>query len=218
MASEATADLVRILLEDSARIQTEDAAFKRRHHEREQRKGSHADAPLYTVDDVFDAISHISPVQYGEPVQVGAFTATFADAGHILGSATLRIEFNDKSIVLSGDLGRIAGPLLHDPEPYADADYVVIESTYGDRKHQASENAFDAIADAINDTVKRRGNILIPSFAVERAQDLLYMLKTMVTSGRIPHLVFFVDSPMATDVTKSSSATPNSWTRSSQTF
>ena len=200
--TEATADLVRILLEDSARIQTEDAAFKKRRHQKERRKSGHPEVPLYTVDDAFDAISQLSTVQYGEAVQVGAFTATFADAGHILGSATLRIEFNDRSIVFSGDLGRVAGPLLHDPAPYADADYVVIESTYGDREHQATENAAEVIAKTINETVKHRGNVLIPSFAVERAQDLLYMLRAMVYSKKIPHLVFFVDSPMATDVTK----------------
>lgn len=200
--TEATADLVRILLEDSARIQTEDAAFKRRRHQREQREGAHADVPLYTVDDAFNAVNQLSPVQYGENVQIGEFSATFADAGHILGSATLRVEVNGKSIVFSGDLGRMADTLLHDPEPYDEADYVVIESTYGDRKHQLPENAFDAIAKSINETVKRRGNVLIPSFAVERAQNLLYMLRTMVQSRLIPHLVFFVDSPMATDVTK----------------
>lgn len=200
--TEATADLVSILLEDSARIQTEDAAFKKRRHQRERRKGQHPEIPLYTVDDAFNAISQLSPVTYGDTVRIGAFAATFADAGHILGSATLKIEFNDRSIVFSGDLGRVAGPLLHDPHPYAHADYVVIESTYGDREHGKTENAADVIARTINETVKNRGNVLIPSFAVERAQDLLYMLRGMVESKRIPHLVFFVDSPMATDVTK----------------
>jgi metallo-beta-lactamase family protein len=198
----ATADLVQILLEDSARIQTEDAAFKKRRHQRENRKGKFPEVPLYTVDDAVNAISSLSPVEYGESVQVGAFSASFADAGHILGSATLRVEFDGRSIIFSGDLGRVAGPLLHDPESYAEADYVVIESTYGDRKHGSSETASNVIAETINETVKRHGNVLIPSFAVERAQDLLFMLRGMVEAKQIPHLVFFVDSPMATDVTK----------------
>jgi metallo-beta-lactamase family protein len=204
--TEATADIVAILLEDSARIQTEDAAFKKRRHQKESRKGYRPEVPLYTVDDAVNAISHLTPVAYGERVAIGGFAATFADAGHILGSATVQVGFGQgpeaKTIVFSGDLGRVAGPLLHDPAPYAHADYVVVESTYGDRKHRGQGNAMDAVAEAINATVKRGGNVLIPSFAVERAQDLLVMLKTMVETKRIPHLMFFVDSPMATDVTR----------------
>ena len=201
-STDATAELARILLEDSARIQTEDAATKKRRHEREGRKGPHPEVPLYTVDDAVEAMGHFKPVSYGERVRIGNFDVTFADAGHILGSATVRVEFGGRSIVFSGDLGRTDGALLHDPKPYAQADYVVVESTYGNREHETPRDAAEHIAAVINDTVARRGNVLIPSFAVERAQDLLYKLKTLREEGRIPPLVFFVDSPMATDVTK----------------
>ena len=203
--TDATAEIVKILLEDSARIQNEDAAFKARRHQREKRKGRHPEIALYSVEEAQEAMSQFSPVGYGERVRIGQFEVTFADAGHILGSATVRISYGDdheRSIVFSGDLGRVAGPLLHDPVQYAEADYVVVESTYGDREHETQSDSADRIAKIINDTVKRGGNILIPSFAVERAQDLLDMLRRMVEERRIPRLVFFVDSPMATDVTR----------------
>lgn len=203
--TDATAEIVKIILEDSARIQTEDAAFKKRRHQREKRKGRHPEVALYSVEDALEAMSHFSPVAYGERVRIGQFEVTFADAGHILGSSTIRISFGndgERSIVFSGDLGRVAGPLLHDPTPYEEADYVVVESTYGDREHESPGEAADHIARIISETVKRGGNILIPSFAVERAQDLLDMLRRMVEGRRIPRLVFFVDSPMATDVTR----------------
>ena len=203
----ATAEIAQIILEDSARIQEEDAAFKRRRHQRERRRGPHPEVPLYTVEQARAAIDQLEPIDYGRPVKLGRqVDAVFQNAGHILGSATVKIEFGSgvqrRSVVFSGDLGREAGSLLRDPLTYDQADYVVIESTYGNRSHPPQPDAAEQIARVINDTVDRGGNVLIPSFAVERAQDLLYALKTLLAEKRIPHLLFFVDSPMASDVTQ----------------
>lgn len=199
--TEATAEIARILLEDSARIQEEDVATKKRRHTRQGRQGPHPYVPLYTVDNALDSMSHFHPIKYGDNLRIGDFDITFHDAGHILGSATVHISFGGKSIIFSGDLGRVDGALIHDPVPYDKADYVVVESTYGDRVHEESKDVLGHIAKVINDAVAARGNVLIPSFAVERAQDLIYKLKTLVEEQRIPPLMFFVDSPMATDVT-----------------
>ena len=203
----ATAEVTQIILEDSARIQEEDAAYKRRRHQREHRAGPYPEVPLYNVDDARAAIDQLTPLEYGHVAKLGRqLTASLHDAGHILGSSTARFELgrgeDRRTVVFSGDLGRRDGLLLHDPEAHDQADYVVIESTYGDRTHPPRVDAAPQIARIINETVERGGNVLIPSFAVERAQDLLFMLKTLIAERKIPNLLCFVDSPMATDVTR----------------
>jgi metallo-beta-lactamase family protein len=201
----ATADIATIILADSARIQEEDAAYKKRRHEREGRRGPHPEIPLYTSEDAEAVTDHFSPVAYGESFKVGhEMTAELHDAGHILGAATVQLDLGKRDrrrLVFSGDLGQWDKPLMDDPETYKQADYVVVESTYGDRLHENGSHIEDRLAEVITETTKRGGNIVIPSFAVERAQEVLYYLKRLMASRRIPRLMTFVDSPMATRVT-----------------
>jgi metallo-beta-lactamase family protein len=205
--TQATADIAEVILEDSARIQEEDAAYKKKRHEREGRKGPHPEVPLYTTEDVARAMTHFSPIPYHRKTYVSdSLVFELRDAGHILGSATVRMEAGQKGqkrvIVFSGDMGRAHRPVLLDPERYDRADYVVIESTYGDRLHNHGADIEQQLADVINATVKRGGNVVIPSFAVERAQEVLYHLKRLMDSKRIPRMLTFLDSPMAQDVTR----------------
>jgi metallo-beta-lactamase family protein len=202
----ATSEITRIMLLDSGKIYEEDADFKRRRHERENRKGPYPETPLYTKDDAEAVYYLFSPVKYGQTVQIGdGVEATFYDAGHVLGSSMvrLRIEQNGeaRTILFSGDIGRRNKPLLHDPTLFDEADYVIVESTYGDRLLESPEDAANQLAEVINTTVKRGGKIVIPSFALERSQEILYYLNKFLLEGRIPRLTVFVDSPMAVEVT-----------------
>jgi len=202
-----TSEIAKIILMDSANIQQEDAEFKRKRHQQEGRKGPYPEVPLYTTDDASACFPLLSPVHYGEPVQIGdGVTAAFYDAGHILGSSMIKVIISQngekRSILFSGDVGRWDKPILRDPTLFNEADYVLVESTYGDRLHQNQGTISDELARVINSTVKARGNILIPSFALERSQEVLYYLNQLLIEGRIPPLVVFVDSPMAISVTE----------------
>lgn len=204
--TQATAEIAAIILEDSARIQEEDAAYKKRRHEREGRRGPHPEVALYSLDDVADTLLHFSPVPYRRAMSIGdSLTFELRDAGHILGSATVRMEAGLKGqkrvVVFSGDMGRPNRPVLLNPERYSRADYVIVESTYGDRLHNGATDIETQLEEAINETVGRGGNVVIPSFAVERAQELLYHLKRLMDAKRVPRLLTFLDSPMAQDVT-----------------
>lgn len=201
-----TIDIARVLLMDSARIMHEDAKAKRLRHLREGRRGPRPEVALYTVADVERTLPLFSPVRYGEPVNVAAhISAEFRDAGHILGSATVRMTARDKgrtiSVLFSGDLGRPDRPILHDPDAQPSADCVVMETTYGDRLHPP-QDVEERLARVINETVAAGGNVVIPAFAVERAQELLYHSGRLVSTGRIRPLPVIVDSPMATSVTQ----------------
>jgi metallo-beta-lactamase family protein len=202
----ATSEITRIMLLDSGKIQEEDADFKRRRHEKENRKGPYPEVPLYTRDDAEAVYPLFSPVKYGQTVQVGdGVEATFYDAGHVLGSAMVRLKIEQngeaRTVLFSGDVGRRNKPILNDPTFFEEADYVIVESTYGDRLLESPQDAANQLAEAINSTIKRGGNIVIPSFALERSQELLYYLNQFFLEGRIPRLPVFVDSPMAMDVT-----------------
>jgi metallo-beta-lactamase family protein len=204
--TDATADIVKIMLMDSARIQEEDAAYKKKRHKRSRRKGSHPEVPLYTTEDAKACFPLLSPVRYGESVLIGNdISATFNDAGHVLGSSMILVRVNQdgetRSILFSGDVGRWNKPILRDPTLFEEADYVLVESTYGDRLHEDSETIENQLADAINSTVEGRGNILVPSFALERSQEVLYYLNTLLMERRIPRLLVFLDSPMAVGIT-----------------
>jgi len=202
----ATSEITRIMLLDSGKIQEEDADFKRRRHKKESRKAPYPEIPLYTRDDA-EAVSPLfSPVKYGQNVQIGdGVEATFYDAGHVLGSSMIRLKIEQngeaRTILFSGDIGRRNKPILNDPTLFDEADYVIVESTYGDRLLESPQDAANQLAEAINTTVKRGGNVVIPSFALERSQELLYYLSKFRLEGRIPHLKVFVDSPMAVEVT-----------------
>jgi len=202
----ASADLVQIILKDAGKIQEEDAAYKRKRHKREGRTGPYPVKPLYTAEDVEAALPLLEPVRYNQPVQLNErVAATFHDAGHILGSAmielTVRENGDTRTIIFSGDIGQWDKPIIRDPSLFDRADYVVMESTYGGRNHEATGDIEDQLCDIVNSTVKAGGNIIIPTFAVERAQELMYHLGELVRQDRIPNLLIFLDSPMAVNVT-----------------
>jgi metallo-beta-lactamase family protein len=202
-----TKDMLPIVLLDAARIQEEDAAYKRKRHKREGRKGPYPEIPLYTVKDAERVFPLIQDKEYGEVIRLnGRGKARFHDAGHILGSAIIEVTLQEAgrqdTILISGDIGQWNRPLMQDPTVLEHADYVVVETTYGDREHEDPAGVDKMLSDTINDTVARGGNILIPTFAIERAQELLYHLGRLSRQNRIPFLMTFLDSPMAMDITK----------------
>ena len=203
----ATTEIARIILLDSAHIQQEDAKYKRKRHRRERRKGPLPVVPLYTVADAERCSSLFSPVPYRTPIRLGkAVTAAFHDAGHVFGSSmitlTIRQGRRERTILFSGDVGRKNMPILEDPTVFRHADYVLVESTYGDRLHQSTEDVNDALAEVVNAAQAAGGNIVIPSFALERSQDILYHLNELLIAGRISPLAVFLDSPMAINITR----------------
>jgi metallo-beta-lactamase family protein len=205
--TEATAEIARIILLDSAKLQEEDAEYKRKRHEREGRKGPYPEVPLYTLGDAEATFPHFSPVRYKQPVRIAdGVEAIFCDAGHVLGSSIIKVKVGRdgqaRSILFSGDVGRPNRPIVHDPSYVEEADYVLVESTYGDRVHQGRKDAERTIAEVINSTKKAGGNIIVPSFALERSQEILYFINQLLLDNEIPHLKVFLDSPMASRITK----------------
>ena len=191
-----TAALAAIVLPDSGRLQEEEATYA-------NRKGfsKHSPAlPLYTEADAQAALRRLRPIAFGAPIEVATgVRATFRRAGHILGSAWVRIDLGDHpadSLLFSGDLGRPQHEILLPPEPPDAVATCVVESTYGDRRHDESK-ALESFADAIVRTAERRGAVVIPAFAVDRTEVMLLTLRRLVKAGRIPDLPVYVDSPMA---------------------
>lgn len=202
----ASVDLTDLLLMDSAHIQEEDARYKSKRHRKEGREVPETE-PLYREEDARAAISLLQAVKYHEPTEVlPGVTVRWNDAGHILGSGSLQVvvdrDGRRRTIVFSGDIGVEHRPILKDPEPFTEADVVVCESTYGDRLHEASEFAAEQLAEAVNETIQRGGNLVVPSFAVGRTQTLLYHLRKLMAERRIPEITTFVDSPMAVSATE----------------
>ena len=205
--TDATAEITRIILLDAAKLQVEDAEFKRKRHEREGRKGPYPEEPLYNTADAEACFPLFKSVKYKKPIKIGpGVEAMFCDAGHVLGSSVIRIKItqNDQqnSILFSGDVGRPNRPILHDPVLIQEADYILIESTYGDRIHEETEDIKKKIAEVINSTKKAGGNIIVPSFALERSQEVLYYINELLLADEIPHIMVFLDSPMAAGITK----------------
>jgi len=204
----ATEDIARIILLDSAKLQVEDAKQKQKRHEQEGRKGPHPEIPLYTQIDAERTFPLFSTVAYETPVEIGrGIHASFHDAGHILGSSMIRLSVpgdnkEDRIILFSGDMGRRNTPILRDPTLFKKADYVLVESTYGNRLHKENATIPAELAEAVNTTNNAGGNLVIPSFAVERTQELLYHLHMLLREDKIPHLLVFMDSPMAMRVTE----------------
>ncbi len=198
----ASVDLAALVLEDAAKIQVEDAQFKRRRHEREGRRSPHPYEPLYLPEDARKAMGRFRAVAYDQPLQLADDVAvTWRQAGHILGSAMLEVHAGGKRLLFSGDLGLWDKPLLRDPAPPPPADIVIMESTYGDREHDRTRSIENQLAPIINEAVERGGNVLIPTFAIERAQELLFHLNNLLADNRIPHVMAFLDSPMAVSAT-----------------
>ncbi|MGB2863113.1 MAG: MBL fold metallo-hydrolase, partial [Sedimentisphaerales bacterium] len=203
----ATAEIAQIILLDSAHIQEEDAEYKRKRHKREGRKGSYPVEPLYTTADAEACFPQFSTVKYKKTIEIGAgVEATFCDAGHVLGSSIIKVKVSqdgqDRIVIFSGDIGRPDRPIVQDPSIVEQADYVLIESTYGDRVHEGPEDTKKLIAEVINSTKQAGGNIIVPSFALERSQELLYYINELLLEKAIPQLPVFLDSPMASRITK----------------
>jgi metallo-beta-lactamase family protein len=204
--TEPSAGLIEIMLRDSAEIQVEDIKYKQKRHRKAGKKSPFPYQPLYTPEDVDRVLPLVRPCGYGQPVAVApGVTARFFDAGHILGSAMIQLDVEESGrqtrLVFSGDIGQSDKPIIRDPSFLSAADIVVMESTYGDRNHQRKGDTETQLAEVINETVARGGNVVIPTFAVERAQELIYHLARLVHARSIPQLPVFLDSPMAVDVT-----------------
>ena len=197
-ATKASRDVAELILLDSAWLQEKDAEFA-------NRKGfsKHKPAlPLYRVVDAERTLKRFRTVSWNKPVQLpGDAQLRMRRAGHILGAATVQVDIAGQRIVFSGDLGRYGDKVMHDPEPVTEADYIVIESTYGNRQHDQSDE-LEALAAVIERTVQRGGTVVIPSFAVGRAQSLIYNLWLLRQSGRLKGIPVFLDSPMATSATE----------------
>ena len=193
-----TRDLCEVLLRDSGHLQERDAEFANRHGFSKHRPAK----PLYTVADAEASLERFAPVAFETEHDLsGGVGVRFLQAGHILGSALVRISCAGTSVVFSGDLGRPNSPTMVDPAIVRNADYLIVESTYGDRRHDPAD-AEDRIADIVNRTASRGGTVLIPAFAVGRTQSLLFHLQRLKARKRIPNIPVFLDSPMAIDASE----------------
>ena len=206
-ATDATCDLCRIMLLDSAHIQEFEAKWRNR---KAKRAGTPPFEPLYTIEEATAVMEHFVPCDYMQMVEVDeGIRLRFTDVGHLLGSASLEIWLTEngvtKKLVFSGDIGNINQPIIHDPRYTAQADYVIMESTYGDRYHQVPPDYVAALAEEIQDTLDQGGNLLIPSFAVGRTQEMLYFIREIKERGLVKghdNFPVYVDSPLAIEATK----------------
>lgn len=190
-------DLLRILLPDSGHLQEDEA----RRANRLGYSKHHPALPLYTRADAEASLEQVTGVAFEEPFTVApGITASFTRAGHIVGSACLRLELGGTTLTFTGDVGRPNDPVMKPPALLRPTDYLVIESTYGDRQHPDTE-ALDDLARVVTDTVERRGTLVVPAFAVGRAQHLLFLLAELKAKQRIPPVPVYLDSPMAIDAT-----------------
>ncbi len=198
----ATTDLCGIMLRDAAHIQEQDAAYL---NQKTNRKGMDPVIPLYTLPDVEAAMTRFRGHRYGEEILLtDGLSVTFAEAGHILGAALTvihaRYDGRMNRLAFAVDLGRANLPLIRDPEVLKNVDALVMESTYGDRLHNSALKADDELREVVARTVQRGGKVLIPSFVLERAQEVIYHLAACIESGRLPRIPVYVDSPMASAI------------------
>jgi metallo-beta-lactamase family protein len=198
-ATRATVDLAPIMIADSGRIQESDAEFVNRKRES---RGEEPIEPLYTEADAQRASALFRAVDYNQPFEpVPGVVARFVEAGHILGSAAISLEIEEKGrrirFWFSGDIGRYNLPLLRDPVLPDATDYLLMESTYGDKRHNDPSQAFDEFRDVVRRTLSRDGKVIIPAFAVGRTQELVYNLNMMMTDHDVPRVPVYVDSPLA---------------------
>lgn len=200
----ATADLCRIMLEDAGYLNEKDAVWDNRKRERQ---GKEPVAPLYTQEEARLAHKQFRALEYGKTKKiVPGITLTLLDAGHILGSAIVKLELKDgnqrRVVVFSGDLGHSGAPILRDPEPVREADLVVMESTYGNRQHRPWDATWQEMGEILSHARASRGNVLIPAFAVGRTQELLYVFKQHFQEWGLADWQIFLDSPMAIKATR----------------
>ncbi|MGB5395532.1 MAG: MBL fold metallo-hydrolase [Gammaproteobacteria bacterium] len=199
-----TADLLDIMLKDAAFLQQKDNEWENR---RRARSGKDPIEPLYEIEDVEQVLEQLVPISYGERAEVvTGIELRYRDAGHIIGSAIVEVWINEsgatRKLVFSGDLGNNCSPLLRDPEVVDEADVLMLESTYGDRNHRPQDETLDEFAEILDVAMQKGGNVYIPSFAVGRTQDLLYRLGKFHREGKLKQQKIFLDSPMATSVSK----------------
>jgi len=202
----ATADLLQVMLMDSAHIQEKDAERDKRYAKSRQARGA-VNEPLYTQQDAQDSLTHIRLHDYDREIYPHPqVRCCFRDAGHILGSAIIEIWVGEQDkttkIVFSGDLGQPGRPIIRDPTVIKETDILVIESTYGNRVHKDMTATEEELISALDNTLKQGGNVIVPAFAVGRTQEVLYHLHRLTRDGRLQDLNVFVDSPMATEVTR----------------
>ncbi len=206
MATPATEEIAGLILQDSARIQKRDIRYlqKRAKIERESFDGE----VLYSEKDAADTLKSFLGLPYHRPLWLNEqVKLTFYDAGHILGSAAAVFEIAEAGkeqirIAYSGDLGRKNTPIIKDPEQIPDPDYFILESTYGNRLHEPPEDAGAQLAKVVTETAARGGKVIIPAFAVERTQEILYLMHLLQNEGKIPRIPIYVDSPMAVNATQ----------------
>ncbi len=191
----ATADLCEIMLKDAAHIMAEDA-------ERGHAEGGYPYAPLYDEKDVERAIGRFRVIGYGRSFVQDELAVRFHDAGHIIGSSMLEIEIKGKKLIFSGDIGRQNAPFLRDPYQIKDADWLVMESTYGDRDHEPQDKRGERLFKIVKETAEQGGNIVVPAFAVGRTQEILFELNSYAEAGLLGGLQCFVDSPLAISATE----------------
>ena len=213
---EATIELCRVLLKDSASLAEHDA-------KRRQRHGHAGSEPLYTVDDAMRAVEHMKGMRYGEFLQIlPGITLRLHDAGHILGSAFVEIEVSEgevrRTIVFSGDIGQFGTPIMNDPAAIGHADYVLVESTYGDRLHRSLEETVEEIGGIITKACGDCGNILIPAFAIGRSQELLYLFGQHYQEWDLARWEVYLDSPMAIETSRIYWNHPELWDEESSLF
>jgi len=213
-ATPASIDLLEVLLPDSAHIQEKESEWQLRHRRRGGKVERGVQTPLYTVAEAQTVLKLLKPVRYGETISpAGDVQVRFHDAGHILGSAWLEVTVSGRGsprkLVFSGDLGMYHRPVLRDPEQVIpEADILLVESTYGDRLHRSMPETEEEIVAALGRTHACHGNLIIPSFAVGRTQEILYILADLVRRGRLSPLKVYVDSPMANEATRITLAHP----------
>ncbi|MBN1500394.1 MAG: MBL fold metallo-hydrolase [Spirochaetes bacterium] len=219
-ATKATCDLLEIMLPDSAHIQEMDSEWVSR---RNKKLGREPVEPLYTIEDAQASISHLAPQNYGEIFEVvPGVKARFRDAGHILGSAFIEVWVTEKGketkIVFSGDLGPDDQAIIKNAEVLDDADILLIESTYGDRLHKSKTDTYAEFEKIINDAYNKQGNIIIPSFAVERTQEIIYTLGFLFREGKIPKIPVYIDSPLAISATEIFRKNPDCFDEATKTM
>lgn len=200
----ATRDLASVMLEDSAQIQRDDAAFVSK---KRAKQGLPPVEPLYSVIDAEKAVRQFVTFNYDRPIPVAdGVTLTFRDAGHILGSAQVVLDVREKGrkfrYLFSGDLGRGNDDILRDPQPVEGVDYLQVESTYGAREHTPKANANAAVGQLVRETLEKNGKVIIPSFSVGRTQQVVYTLHQLTLAGQLPKLPIFVDSPLSVNATE----------------
>ena len=209
----ATGDLLEVMLLDSAHIQEKEAQWRAEAHKKSRQSSRRVDStPIYTARDAQRTLQQLRVVAYGEEIHPHpTVRCIYRDAGHILGSAIIEAWITDASHgnertvkgVFSGDIGQPARPIVRDPTPIGEADFLLIESTYGDRLHRSMDATLAELEHAITDTLKRkRGNVIVPAFAVGRAQEMLYLLADLHRKKRLPPMKIYVDSPLAMKATE----------------